>query len=769
MRTQNETVYHHLSNGDYETALEEVCDCRTHPSMRYNNDLLNWLLTIADKITLDGSADRLALKFVSIDSLDACRSPSASSDIDVLSCISASMKMHTKGPIIPAAVASTGQVLAAAVHSRSCSHISADYGSIGCCWGRTDQGDALVSIYSTPNRRVLYTIHSSDLTPCKDVWITGSRIGGGTKYFQELTAPVVTAMEFSRNSRYLLIAISYSNSSLSTVFIWCCRYRKVIGKMSHVDGAVIRARWSHSDILVTLFFSEEAFSTYFLDWPEVYVTSYGSALPRQWADLRDDSAVGVTITSNDASSSIAPAKLFAVRGGGFLCSEGGLGESSGGSSIDAVISSSHFFRSLGASLAVLNTAVLPSPHVGYNMIPGNSLISCMLDDIKSRVKESAHAWFSYDAARPLAASSASVHRSKVCVLYGEPLCGKSYIWQCLCSEYEERVLMKVQISRQGMLHAAPNCVAFEVLCSLAQQLYDRFGTRYTIPVIRELSDELRMLCDVNTTTQPLHDPGDLHQPTRPQAKARHARNFSVASSIGTVESASGSESDEDMICVDRLVTCTCRALRLTIEEAAALATPIAVVPDLRHLSVSRLFSILVGGPLNELFGPMGSPTRAVICVDGMDILDSSSTYTHLQSVMDMLVNATPDWCRVFMTSRLPAVQLATVNATSSFGININCSQEHAEDLFALCGDLLQSMSYEGDILEAARHMFSHSEGSLRNIRLLMTSLSSPLSEGELMCAMRSFDVKAWMMAQEFRSADSEVGCTTYDLEMLCVA
>ena len=760
IRTQNEAVYVHMSNGHFATALEELCDSRSFLPMRYNNDLLTWLLTMADKVPIHGSAYQRSVKFISIDSLDACRSPSATSDIDVLSCISASMKIHTKGPIIPTAVACTGEVLAAAVHSRSCSHLSADFGSIGCCWGRADQGDALVSIYCTPTRRVLYTIHTSDLTPCKDVWVTGSRIAEGTKHFQGLTAPVVTVLEFSRNSRYLLIATSCSNSALSTVSIWCCRYRKMVGRMSHVDGTVIHARWSHSDVLVTLFFSEESFSTYLLDWPELHVVGRGGGGVRQWADLC------MSTVPTDLGQYTARDTVRDGEGGESLLSiERGLWRSGGRSSVDEVTPSSHFFRSLGASLAVLNTSPLPQSPPLNESHPGTDLTSRILNIIKDRVRESAHAWFTYDARHATAVSTASLHGAKVCLLHGEPSSGKSYIWQCLCSEYEQRVLARVKITRQGMLYAAPNVIAFEVLCSLAQQLYDRFGSRYAVPVIRELSDELRMLCDVPTSTNPMNPPGETHLQVRhtlAQGKGRHARNFSVASSIGTVESASGSESDEDMVCVDRLVACTCRALRLTIEEAAALANPIAVVPDPRYLSVSRLFSILVGGPLNELFGPMGSPMRAVICVDGMDILDSSSTYTHLQSVMDMLVNATPDWCRVFMTSRLPPAQLAIVNATSSFGLRTSRSEEQAQDMFALCGELLQSMSYEGDVLEAARHMYSHCEGSLRNIRLLMASLPSAysVSEGALLCAMREVDVKECFMTESFAYADSEVIITS---------
>lgn len=749
IRTQNETIFQHINNEDYEEALYEVNDFRLFQKMRYNNDLLTWLVTIAEKVSIDVNCDTHhpgGVRFISIDSLDSCRSPTISSDIDVVSMISASMNMSVKGPILPLAVASSGDILAAATRSMSCKPDTREYESSSLSASSDERWEGrvvaqtdpiLISLYSVPSRAILYSITEGDLFRCQDVWTYGSIVAKGEKHIHVLSPPTITTMEFSKNSRYLLIASSHSNSTLSTVCIWCCKYRKVISKLSHVDGIVRHARWSHSDILVTLFFSEDNFATYILDWPHMTASQTARSRPRLWAHLPAVTASERITTHSSNSDSLS------LRCSQDVWRDCSLLTSSNEGAVDAVISSHQFFRSLGGSEQV--------PCLRNDLESTNTSVTMARHTImKSAVSNSVHSWLRYGGL--VSASTPTVGR-KVCLLYGEPYCGKSDMVRSICVDHDDYVLARVLVRREGMLEVSPNCIAYEVLCSVSQQLYSRYGTRYSIPVIRELSDELRLLCDLapaghpllghRSTAENLSRTGVI-QP-KPAAPG-HARNFSIASSIGTIESGSGSSFDDESACIDRLLSCTCRALRLTTEEASALHTPITVVPDTRRLSVSRLFSILIGVPLSEL-QPLNHHT--VICLDGMDVVDSSATYTHLQSVIDMLIHNTPDWCRILMTSRSPSSQMSCLSVVPAHCIRVDDTERHSDDLFVLCTDLLVMKGYTGDTAEAARQLYSHSEGSVRNISLLEMTLPAPLSEEQLQISLHGFDVKAFNVRETF--------------------
>jgi hypothetical protein len=736
LRRFNETMYHFVNTGDYSAALDEIRMVRSmHPSLMFNIDVITWYMSISEKVpfsvqcrTEDGE-ERL-VRFVSIESLDTIlRPPSASSDVEIMSQISVSMRLAVDGPVFPVATASNLNYFACSAIPSSpvceqypvCSHPACHHPSDQYhlnCEPAEYHSSTAVLLFNHSSRQLIQSIKHSDIG-----WsVDGSSNDPSQLHEWQAQHPVVTCLKLSANG-YLLIA--RSSSSLHTLSIWCIANQRCVGGLIQSGGRVIEARWSNSDTLLTVYFEEDQYLSYMLDWPCVTVESNNcsgdrelpmSSVPLMLSDLH--------LKATDSHQHCRHRPCY----------------SRSWDDASVVIPTSTLFMHLAARV-ILHTPILPPA-------------ACELLHRKEWVCQDIAAWVNTGAAmsRPRGVYSSDPSpmianmemRNKVCVIHGPPHSGKSScIHRAATESCSSQTIARIQLNRTILTSSSSHQIAFAIICTLFDNFRVAFGTVYTDAVLKCLAGEIRRAYLGKKRSD------GFTEPSRP---SRHHRHFSTASSSITL----GSDGDCNWS-ADSLLLCTSYAIMLRAEEGIRSQLPLLLkVPDLRVLSVKVLFELIVEKPLAEL----PAPSTQVIFLDGLDLCDSALTCTHVQCITNLLIHRTPRWCKIVMTSRSkPALLPYFSDAPGAwYGIQIDGDVGHSEDLFAICEGILDRCSFSAHRSEEERGvvkrlLYSQSDGSLRNLILIETSLQQHL---DIKSCLATLDPFQHSFEVDFLSSNSEV-------------
>jgi serine/threonine protein kinase len=814
IRSLNERIFHLINDDEHEAALSVIQTERRKRGQEdflYSNDLLTWFLSISEKVHLDvkcspnldssissdpserGSesqsergredlshqASEPCVRFVSIEGLETCQqSPSTSSEIDLLSEISASMKTNVECPIFPTAISSTSSLVAISPISKI-SHSSPTNHNIVTSFSYTSF--PVIWMIDTQTLKLLYTIENHQLTSAHqyeevlNLYYPNRRDGGGGLS----SAPRVSTLKFSKSGRYLIIAQSYPNSSL--VSIWCTSTRSCVGQLPLREKDVVDVRWNNSDTLISIFYSDDKFLNFFLDWPLVTVVpqlSFPSSLS-SWG-------CGRPPCTNTLSLSLLDTLVLSENQDSLIASLIGSNTSYNANtkslesdpSLSNICPSSQFFDHLYEteySWLWTQETVHSSPthHQIYQTFIDTSAKKWIIDELRAWMDSDLSNYYLrmnrspqliHSSTFPSSSSSLS-QPSKVCLIVGGPSIGKSYLIEKIASQFGDRTVARIRIPRTMLLNSTPNSVAFHMVLILSHQLRDTFGFNYLKIVIRELSNQLKMIKKKYTRErQPPLVPngpggggGGVGHTSRGGRK--HHRHFSTASSsLGSIDL---NHHDDDQQDYETLLWFTSQTLRHTSSDESEYfsSSLTSIVPSISALPIHLIFKCFIEIPLLELPSPVKS---YAIFVDGLDLRDSSTTKNHYQLVLHLLTHSTPSWCKIILTSRvtipfLPYL-IAGGNGPSINTVMINLNDENhlTEDFYQLANHLLVWKRYQGDLQRGAELLFPALDFSMRNCIHLYEMIPIDCDLSQLQQLLHFFDPVHLTFQEEFSSPSTEV-------------
>lgn len=713
LRSLNEKVFHLINDDEFDLALKVIqSERRNNQEVLYSSDLLTWFMSISEKVHLHVSCFQnpvdekfTPVRFVSIEGLESCRSPSTGSEMDILSDISSSMRRIVDGPIFPTAISSNESIIAIspfskATHSNNFAH--------NMLTTLSRQAPGSVWIIEISSKTLLYTIDNAELWTTNHPYIERFFLVGQTK---------VTALRFSKSGRYLLIAQSSSNNS-SIISIWCTSSRCCVGQLLLKDKDVQDVRWNNSDTLISIFYSEDKFFNYFLDWPYVEV-------------LHQPPQLSSWVCGKSTSCALSLSLLDSL----VLSEKRDISSDISTYSVDHIFTTQQYFDYLYET----EYSWLWS----YEIVYCNSLHNQIYNtytELKQWVRDEFQTWLSsgYSSKNSQSTStrdlmvSAQNQLSKVCLIVGDPNTGKSHILTKIASQLQDRNVARIWVPRKMLLGSTPNSIAYHMILILSHQLRDSFGESYSNIVLQELSNQLNKKSVSRSIV----------------SHSMHRRHFSTASSsLGSIDL---NQIDDDQQDLESLLLFTA----ITLKSPQDGNSKYFKIPALSSLSIQTLFKCFIEIPLKEMIPPVDHYT---VFVDGIDILNSSTTNTHYQVVVHLLTHSTPTWVRVVMTSRQAARFLPYLTDIPTTVINLQEDKNLADDFYLLCNHLLDTKKFHGDLKKGVELVYSTVDLSLKNCTQLCDIIPLDCDELELQRILYSYDPIYLSFQDEFTSSLSEVG------------
>lgn len=748
LRALNERIFHLIDRDEFEAALDLIqSKRRSDEELLYSNDLLTWFMSISERVHLDvrcSENDKAItthphsqlvsekfvsekfVRFVSIEGLETSLSPSSASEIDILSEISSSMKVETEGPIFPTASSSCNSIIAIAPVSK-CSHSTTFNRNV--VFPSSQLSLPVVWIVDVQTMDLLYTIENNDLSNQLESFLGISFVPRRDLHQR------VSALKFSRSGKYLLIAQSYSNSS-SLVFIWCTLTRSCVGRLLLKDKEVLEVKWNNSDTLISIFYSEDKFLNYFLDWPIVEVLNQPPQLS-SWLCGKSHFTLSLSLLDTLVLSENLEPPVNRIDNTKLI--HGG-----------ELWSTNQYFDHLYET----EYTWLWTQEKLHSYRIHSELLNCFVQ-MKKWVVDEVKVWLHTDImnycsrVQQLKApflSQSSVDKSqtsKVCLIVGDPYLGKSYLMTNIASQLAGQSYARICIPREMVMNSTPNSVAFHMIVILSHQLRDTFAESYVDIVLRELSNQLKSM-------KKSHTKGLI--PNSHKSRSHH-RHFSTASSsLGSIDL---NHPDDEIQDYESLLWFTSHTLKWSLGSGRSedSTTSTCKVPSITALSVHALFKCFIEVPLREIPPP---PRNFAIFVDGLDVCNCSTTLNHYQAVLTQLTHNTPTWCKIVLTSRMTAnfiPYLADINTTT---INLNEDRHLVEDFYLLTNHLLTLKGFQGDVKKGTELLFSSLDLSMKNFIQLYALIPFECDLETLQRLLHSYDPIHFTLQEQFFSPASEV-------------